>query len=63
MPLTEEQKKYIVDNAVEILQSPDREKRMTELRDKVMNAQGKTEIDQDDALYSVLQALEELYGK
>ncbi len=63
MPLTEEQKKYIVDNAVEILQSADKDKRMTALREKVMNAEGKTALDKDDALYSVLQALEELYGK
>ena len=63
MPLTEEQKSYIVDKAVEILKDPDKDKRLAELRDKVMSSDGGEEFQLDDAVYSVLQALEELYGK
>lgn len=66
MPLSEEQKSAIVERAVAILRAPDREAQMEALRQKVMaerpGSAEESPFDPDDALYSVLQALEELYG-
>ena len=60
MPLTEDEKTYIVDRVTEILKSPDKKDRIAALRDKVMNApEGEPTLD--DAVFSVLQAIEELY--
>ena len=64
MPLSEQQKTEVVERAVEILRSPDRQARMDALRDKVMSADPPPDgaaFDLDDALYSVLQALAEIY--
>lgn len=62
MPLTEEQKQQIVDKAVQILRAPDKKQQMEALRQKVMSETEGDEFNTDDAVYSVLQALEELYG-
>lgn len=62
MTLKEDQKNYIVEKAVEILQSPDKKARMEALREKVMGqSDSSEEFNLDDAVYSVLVALEELY--
>lgn len=61
MPLTEEEKNYVVDKVVEIMRAPDREKRLEELRKQCLNREG-DDVSLDDAAYSVLQAIEELYG-
>ncbi len=53
---------YIVDKAVEILRSDNRKERIAELRQQVMSEDADRQIELDDAVYSVLQALEELYG-
>jgi hypothetical protein len=64
MPLTEQQKNYIVNLAVEVLKSENRKERLEELRTKVMSDSSTSkDLDLDDAVYSVLQAIEELYGK
>lgn len=61
MPLNEEEKTYVVDKVVEIMRAPDRQKRIEELRLYCMSRQG-DDVSLDDAAYSVLQAIEELYG-
>ena len=63
MPLSEEDKSYIVEKAVEILRAPDRKERIAALRSQVMSEGAERTIDLDDAIYSVLQAMEELYGE
>ena len=63
MPLSEEDKNYIVEKAVQILKAPDRKEQIAALRSKVMSEQAERSIDLDDAIYSVLQAMEELYGE
>ena len=63
MPLSEEDKSFIVEKAVEILRAPDRKERIAALREQVMSGEtSERKIDLDDAVYSVLQAMEELYG-
>lgn len=63
MALTEAQKAAVVDRAVEILRAPDRKERIAALREKVLARNDRVdEADDDDALYAVLQALEEIYG-
>ncbi len=64
MPLTEDQKSAIVARSVEILRSPDKAARLEELRSKVLakNETAEGGLDIDDAVYAVIQALEELYG-
>ena len=62
MPLNEEQKSYIVQKAVEILRAPDKKEQIAALRERVMASEQGQEFSLDDAVYSVLQALEELYG-
>jgi hypothetical protein len=63
MPLSEEDKNYIVEKAVQILKAPDRKEQIAVLRSKVMSEDAERSIDLDDAIYSVLQAMEELYGE
>lgn len=62
MALSEKEMSYIVDTAVEILRSPERKQRIDELRQRVMSEDVDRTFELDDAVYSVLQALEELYG-
>ena len=62
MPLSEEQKATIVGKATEILRAPDKKEQIAALREKVMSESSGDEFNTDDAVYSVLQALEELYG-
>jgi hypothetical protein len=61
MPLTEQEKNYVVEKVVEILRAPDREARLQALREQCLNREGDA-VSLDDAAYSVLQAVEELYG-
>ena len=61
MPLTEDEKAYIVDTVAEILKAPDRKERLDALKERVLaGEEGTTSLD--DAIYSVLQAIDELYG-
>ena len=61
MPLNEDEKTYIVDTVTEILKAPDKKERIEALRERVMSApEGTSSLD--DAVYSVLQAIDELYG-
>ncbi len=62
MPLSEEQKATIVNKATQILRAPDKKEQIAALREKVMSESSGDEFNTDDAVYSVLQALEELYG-
>ena len=62
MPLSEEQKTAIVNKATQILRAPDKKEQIAALRQKVMSETSGDEFNTDDAVYSVLQALEELYG-
>jgi hypothetical protein len=62
MPLTEAEKNSIVEMVVEILRAPDKKARIEALREKVMTEAKEGEASVDDAAYSVLQAIEELYG-
>ena len=62
MPLSEDQKTYIVNKATEILRAPDKKEQIAALREKVMSESSGDEFNTDDAVYSVLQALEDLYG-
>lgn len=62
MPLSEEEKQYIVDQVVEILRAPDRKERLAALREQVMRQNRSDDGTLDDAVYSVVQAIEELYG-
>ena len=62
MPLSEEQKATIVNKATEILRAPDKREQIAALREKVMSESSGDKFNTDDAVYSVLQALEELYG-
>lgn len=59
MPLSEEEKSYIVDMVVEILSAPDRGERIAALRQKVLEESGERN-ELDDAVYAVVQAVEEL---
>ncbi|MGA1840697.1 MAG: hypothetical protein ACMUIU_08745 [bacterium] len=66
MPLTKEEKDYIVNQVVDILKAPNKKILISELRKKVLSKEdnaGEGEKGQlDDAVYAVLQAIEELYG-
>ena len=65
MPLTKEEKDYIVNRVVDILKAPDKKTLLAELRDKVLNRNDDSEKDEeqlDEAVYAVIQAIEELYG-
>lgn len=64
MPLNEDEKSAIVARAVEILRAPDKKAQLEALRTKVMAKNDATDVplNLDDAVYSVIQALEELYG-
>ena len=65
MPLTQEEKDYIVNRVVAILKAPDKKTLLAELRDKVLNQNNQSESDEeqlDEAVYAVLEAIEELYG-
>lgn len=61
MPLTADEKSYIVDQVTEILRAPDKKERIDLLRRRVMDESAEAN-PLDDAVYSVLQAIEELYG-
>ncbi len=65
MPLTKEEKDYIVNKVVDILKAPDKKALIAELQEKVLGPDiesegGKEQLD--DAVYAVIQAIEELYG-
>lgn len=63
MPLSEEQKNYIVEKAIEILRAPDKKERIDMLKEQVMSQdESSDEFNLDDAVYSVVVALEELYS-
>ena len=62
MALTETEKNEIVDKVVEILCATDKDARLSELRKKVLSETKDDLVSVDDAAYSVLQAIEELYG-
>ncbi len=61
MPLSEEEKTYIVNQVVEILGAPDREQRITALRQRVLDGAAEESNLLDDTVYSVVQAILELY--
>ena len=64
--LTQKEKDYIVDSVVGILKSTDKKNKIEELRDKVLanktNATPEDEEDMDEVIYSVIKAIDELYG-
>ena len=65
MPLTKKEKDYIVNRVVDILKDPNKKTLLTELRDKVLNGNNDSENAEeqlDEAVYAVIQAIEELYG-
>ena len=65
MPLTQEEKDYIVNQVVDILKAPNKKALIAELRKKVLGQENEGEGEKgqlDDAVYAVLQAIEELYG-
>ena len=63
MPLSEEQKNYIVEKAIEILRAPDKKTRIEALKEQVMSQDDSNDaLNLDDAVYSVVVALEELYS-
>jgi hypothetical protein len=66
MPLTKEEKDQIVNKVVEILKSPDKEQLITALREKVFKDNSENadsgEETSDEVVYSVIQAINELYG-
>ena len=65
MPLTKEEKEYIVNHVVEILKDPNKKTLLAELRHKVLNRNDESEREEeqlDEAVYAVIQAIEELYG-
>lgn len=61
MPLSEEEKTYIVNQVAEILGAPDREQRITALRRRVLDDAREEGNLLDDTVYSVVQAILELY--
>lgn len=61
MPLNEEEKTFIVNSVTEILKAPDKKERIVALRERVMSAP-EGSVSLDDAVYSVVQAIDELYG-
>jgi hypothetical protein len=63
LPLTKKEKDRIVDRVVEILKSPQKNELIAELRKKVLESDEGKETDQiDEVIYSVIQAIDELYG-
>ena len=61
MPLTEEEKTYIVDRVTEILKAPDKKERIAALKQQVLEPPEGEHNPLDDAVFSVLQAISELY--
>jgi hypothetical protein len=61
MPLTEQEKTYIVDRVTEILKAPDKKERIAALKQQVLEAPEGAQNPLDDAVFSVLQAISELY--
>jgi len=62
MPLTDAEKAYIVDQVVEVLRAPDRKERLAALRERVLHRDAGEPSSLDEAVYSVLQAIDEIYG-
>jgi hypothetical protein len=65
MPLTKEEKDYIVNQVVDILKAPNKKALISELRERVLGRDNEGEGEKgqlDDAVYAVIQAIEELYG-
>ena len=62
MPLTDTEKEYIANKVVEILRAPDKAEQIAALREQVLEADAGDEVSLDDAVYAVLEAIEELYG-
>ncbi len=62
MPLTEAEKDCIVEKVTAILRAPDKKARIAALRDEVLDPGRDDGESLDDAVYAVLQAIEELYG-
>jgi hypothetical protein len=62
VPLSDQEKQYIVDQVVQILKAPDKKERLAALRERVLAESDAEASDLDDAIYSVVQAIEELYG-
>ncbi len=63
MPLTAEEKEAIVSQVVAILRAEDKRERIAALREQVMAEHPEEERDGiSDAVYAVVQAVEELYG-
>jgi hypothetical protein len=63
MSLTEQEKSYIVEQVLQILRSPNKDEQLQALRDKVISDHPEGDRQElDTAVYSVIQAIEELYG-
>ena len=64
MPLTAAEKEAIVSKVVEILRDDNKHVLIAALRAKVMDEarEGESPDGVDDAVYAVVQAIEELYG-
>ncbi|MBD3316188.1 MAG: hypothetical protein GF344_10400 [Chitinivibrionales bacterium] len=65
MAMTKEEKNLIVDKVVAILKAPDKKERIDRLREKVLKEEDSSdtkETNYNDVVYSVVQAIEELYG-
>ncbi|MBN1696646.1 MAG: hypothetical protein JW881_03940 [Spirochaetales bacterium] len=63
MPLTQEEKDRIVERVVEILKSPQKNELIEALRKSVLEKEEHDDADEiDDVIYSVIQAINELYG-
>ncbi|MBI4705750.1 MAG: hypothetical protein HY744_32050 [Deltaproteobacteria bacterium] len=62
MPLTEDEKQYIVDRVVDLLCAPDKKEKLGALRERVMAVPQGEDRSLDEAVYAVAQAIEELYG-
>ena len=60
--MTKEEKEIIITEVVSILKSPDKDEKIASLREKVLNKESKDEVDNEDVVYSVIQAIEELYA-
>jgi len=63
--VTKEEKEIIVGEVVSILKSPNKNEKIASLRDKVLNKEStseNTDVDNEDVIYSVIQAIEELYA-
>ena len=61
MALSQQDKDEIVERVVAILRAPDRQAQLEALRAKLAaGAEDPSEVD--DAVYSVVQAIDELYG-